>query len=84
MPRLPNLIIEQSFSIPEVGGIEALSKPAINLREHRARFLTMALLRAQSHETGGRTQLERFSALRARNSDRSLEANPRLVFDSLA
>jgi len=48
---------EQRLSLFEVRGIEAFGEPAVNLREHRARFIAAPLMREQAGEAGGRAQL---------------------------
>ena len=32
-------LVEQRFGVLQVGGVEALGEPAIDFREHRARFV---------------------------------------------
>jgi hypothetical protein len=51
-------LIEEGFGVDEVGGIEALAKPIVDVGEHRARFVAPSLFRQQPCETGCRTQFE--------------------------
>src|SRR5207248_2343443 len=61
--RLVRQFVEQDFGVFQVGGVEAFGEPAIDLGEHRARFIAIALLREQSREAHRRAQLKRFPIL---------------------
>ena len=43
--RLFVQFVEQGLGILQVGGVEALGEPFVDFREHRARLVTLALLR---------------------------------------
>src|SRR6266851_5577360 len=55
---LTRQIVQQCFRLLQVGGFEALGEPAVDLGEHRARFVATALLREQLRETHSRAQFE--------------------------
>src|SRR2546430_6741374 len=65
-PRLKSLIAhldEQRLGILQVGGVEALGEPTIDVGEHRARLAAAILFGEQLAEASRRAQLQRFAAL---------------------
>jgi hypothetical protein len=50
--------VEKHLSVFEVRGVEALGEPAVDIGEHRARFVAAALLRQQARETHRRAQFK--------------------------
>ena len=50
-------LVEHGLGVLQVGGVEALGEPLVNLGEHRACFIALALLGEQSRETSGGAQL---------------------------
>jgi hypothetical protein len=54
---LSSELIEERLSVFQVGGVEALGEPVVDLGEHRVRFIPLALLREQPCEACGRAQL---------------------------
>jgi hypothetical protein len=50
-------LVEQGPGIFQVGGIETLREPVVDFGQHRARLITLALLRQQARETRRRAQL---------------------------
>ena len=53
---LASQFVEQSLGVLQVGGVEALGEPAVDLGEHRTRFVATALLLEQPREVRGRAQ----------------------------
>ena len=51
-------LVEQRPGVFQVGGVEALGEPAVDLGERRARLVATALLRQQTGETRRRVQLQ--------------------------
>jgi hypothetical protein len=43
-PPSPHGYVEEDFGVDEVGGIEAFGEPVVDVREHRARLIALALL----------------------------------------
>src|SRR6202158_2510269 len=48
---LSRQFVEQRLGVLQVGGVEAFSEPAVDLGEHRARFVATAAPREQSRQT---------------------------------
>ena len=67
-------LLEQRLCLLQVGGIKAFGEPAVDLGEHRVRFVAATLLAKQPREARGRAQLPRFGALLACNLNRALKA----------
>src|SRR6266851_3093517 len=67
-------LVEEGLGVLQVGGIEALGEPVVDVGEHRARLVAMVLPREQPSETHRRAQLPRLGALITRNLNRALEA----------
>src|SRR5215831_10960059 len=59
MRALTPQFFQQRLGVLEVGGVETLSEPAVDVGEHGARLVAMALLSHQPREAGGRTQFKR-------------------------
>ena len=55
-------LVEQRLSVVQVGGIEALGEPVVNLGEHRARLVAAAGITEQSREVRGSAQFACFRA----------------------
>jgi len=51
-------LVEQSLCVLEVGGVEALGEPAVDVREHRAPLVAAAGVTEESREPGRSTQLQ--------------------------
>ena len=45
IPFLRAQLMEQCLGVPQVGGVESLGEPVIDVREHRAGLVALALLR---------------------------------------
>src|SRR5215472_12579981 len=54
--------VEQRLRVFQISGIEALGEPAVDRRQHRARFVAATGIARPSREADGRAQLERFRA----------------------
>jgi len=67
--------IEQRLGVFQIGGIEALSEPAVDFGEHCTCFVAVILLREQAGKARRGAELPRFGALLARNLNRSLKAS---------
>jgi MFS family permease len=50
--------LQQRLGVLQVGGVEAFGEPAVDLGEHRARLVAMALLREQPREASRRAQFQ--------------------------
>src|SRR5260370_27321996 len=72
--QLSTQFIDQRFGVFEVGSVEALGEPVVDLGEHCARLIATALFRKQSRETHRCAQLPRFGILFAPSLDRALKA----------
>jgi hypothetical protein len=55
---LSTQLVEQRLGILQIGGVEALGEPVVDLGEHPARFVASALLLPQSREADGSAQLQ--------------------------
>jgi len=49
-------LVEQRLGLFQVGSVEALGEPAVDVGEHRARFVTAILRRKQPREAHGCAQ----------------------------
>jgi hypothetical protein len=58
--------LEQSLGVLQVGGVEALGEPVVDLGEHRPRFLTAIGVSQQSRETDRRDNWRGLGKLRPR------------------
>src|SRR5439155_13444447 len=66
-------LYEQRLRLFQIGGVEAIGKPAVNRREEIARFGPPALLAPQPGEAGRSAQLIGLGLLPARDAQRLLE-----------
>src|SRR6516162_390218 len=69
---------QQRFGVLQVGGVEALGEPVVDLPEHRARLVAFALTRQEPRKSSRGAEFERFSAEPLRDLDRSLRTTLRL------
>src|SRR6516165_10370230 len=67
---------EESCGVLQVGGIEALGKPAVDWREQLACFRAPTLLAPQPGEARRRAQFERFRLLLAGDAKSVMECGP--------
>ena len=61
---------EERLGVFQIGGVEALGKPAIERGEQRVRFAAAALFTPQPGEAGGCAQFQRFRLLGLGDADR--------------
>src|SRR5574341_765167 len=66
--------VEQRFGLYQIGAVEAFDEPAVDFREHRASFFSLALPAPQPAQAHRRAQLERFRVRVARQADGLLKA----------
>jgi hypothetical protein len=62
---LPPQLLQQRPGLLKIGGLKALSEPAVDRRQGRMYFGTLALLLPEAGQTGGRAQLQGFGLLAA-------------------
>src|SRR5271155_4828991 len=55
-------LVEQRLGVLQVGGVEAFGEPVVDVGEHRARLVALALLREQPREARRSAQFECFRA----------------------
>ena len=67
-------LVEQRFSVLEIGGVEALGEPAIDRRDEVARVGSLAPVAPKPSQVKRGFQLERLGALLAGDHQRPLEA----------
>ena len=67
--RVVNAIKQQRLGVLKVGGVGALAEPAVNLGEHRARFITPIVVAQQTREAGGGVQFPGFGTHLLRKGD---------------
>src|SRR5271156_3721560 len=75
---LMSQLVEQRLGVFQVGGVEAFGEPVVDVGEHRARLISLALVCEQSREARRRAQLQRLGALLSRNLDCPFKAGLRL------
>src|SRR5271168_3555622 len=61
--------VQQRLRVLQVGGVEALGKTVVDLGEHRAGLVALALHREQPGEAGGGAEFPRLRVLLGRNFD---------------
>jgi len=49
-------LLEQCLGVLQIGGVEAFREPVVDFGEHRASFISLALLVEQSREARGGSQ----------------------------
>src|SRR5229473_1019104 len=74
-------LLEQRLGVFQVGGVEALGEPAVDLGEHRTRLVAAALFVEQPREAHRRAQLPRLGTLESRDVKCLSEVGFRLLLD---
>src|SRR5208337_3093072 len=69
--------LQQRPGVFEIGGVEALGEPVVDVGEHRARIVAAVGTHQHSRERGGRAQFERFRPLLSGLLDRVLDRRSR-------
>jgi hypothetical protein len=83
---LPPQLLQQRPGLLKIGGLKALSEPAVDRRQERIYFGTLALLLSEAGQTGGLAQLQGFGLLAAGDVQGLVQTGLglRLVRDGLA
>src|SRR4029077_19826018 len=69
--------VEERLCILQVGGVKAFSESAVDVGEHRARFVAATLFREEPGEARGRSQFRYFRTLPAGDFDCRAETSLR-------
>ena len=64
-------LILQGLGVLQIGGVEALGEPVVDVGEHRVCFILAFGIAQQSRKADDRAQLQRFCALPTRYFDRA-------------
>jgi hypothetical protein len=67
---LRSQFVEQRFRVLQIGGVEALGEPVVDLCEHRAGFIALAWLHEHPRKARGREQIVCFRADAPGDGDR--------------
>src|SRR5262245_16923131 len=72
-------LFEQRFRVLQIGRIKSLAEPAVDLGQHSACFVLLALLLQKTTQTPHRAELPRLRLLSARDLDGATKGTFRLA-----